>query len=744
VSPVHEAAFDLLESKLRSPQVRRGTVPRTALIATLNGEARATPVVFLSAGAGWGKTTLLAQWADESGRPFAWVSVDERDNDPIVLLTYVAAALDRVAPLDPAVFEALASPGTSVEGALVPRLGAVLATLKEPIVLVLDDLHLVENPRALDAIAALARHVAEDSQLVLSARGEPAVPLAVWRARGLAFEVGPDDLRMDADESGRLLNAAGVELAVGDVSELAERTEGWPGGLYLAALSARARGQGHSGIDGFGGSDRAVVDYLRAELLAYLPADEIRFLTRTAVLERMSGSLCDAVLESTGSAQALESLERSNLFLVPLDRERQWYRYHHLFKELLRSELERAEPELVNELLCRAADWCVANGQPEAAIGYAMEAGETERLAFLVEQHAQAVYQSGRVATVGRWFEWLEHRQALERNAGVAVLGAMVAAIHGGPAASDRWADAAENGVREGVLPDGSPSIDSWLAVLRAVRCRSGAARMCQDAAIAAESLARRSQFRSTALLCLGLARWLSGESEEADDLFADAVEEGLELEASEPVVVALGERAALAIERGAWVDAETLSGRALTIVRHARMTEYPTSILACAVAARVALHRGRAAQAGELMARAQRLRPRLTYALPHLAVQTRLELARACLTLADAAGAWTMLREVDAILRRQPDLGRLPAEVEELRSSLKTMHAHAPGASTLTAAELRVLPLLSTHLSFREIGDRVYLSRHTVKSHAAAIYRKLNVSSRDGAVERARELGLL
>ena len=173
-------------------------------------------------------------------------------------------------------------------------------------------------------------------------------------------------------------------------------------------------------------------------------------------------------------------------------------------------------------------------------------------------------------------------------------------------------------------------------------------------------------------------------------------------------------------------------------------MEEYPTSAFAYAVAARVALHRGDAERAQELLARAQRLRPRLTYALPYFAVQTRLELARAYLALADAGGAGTMLREIDAILRRQPDLGTLPAQVEELRASLKTMRADAPGASTLTEAELRLLPYLATHLSFREIGERLYLSRHTVKSHAMAIYRKLNVTSRNDAVERARELGLL
>ena len=245
-------------------------------------------------------------------------------------------------------------------------------------------------------------------------------------------------------------------------------------------------------------------------------------------------------------------------------------------------------------------------------------------------------------------------------------------------------------------------------------------------------------------LAVLALAQWLAGEVDQADDLLADAVEEGLELGADESAVVALAERAAFAIGRGEWVQAEEFVERALRVVRRTRLGEYPTSAFAFALAARVALHRGEIRRAHEFLARAQRLRPRLTYALPYFAVQTRLELARAYLTIADAGGAETMLREIDALLRRQPDLGTLRSQAEELRASLKTMRADAPGASTLTEAELRLLPYLATHLSFREIGERQYVSRNTVRSHAMAVYRKLNVTSRSGAVERARELGLL
>jgi LuxR family transcriptional regulator, maltose regulon positive regulatory protein len=590
----------------------------------------------------------------------------------------------------------------------------------------------------------LGRHVPAGSQLALSVRGDPPIPAAALRARGLARKVGPGDLRMDAEDAGRLLGAAGVDLPDAELAELVERAEGWPAGLYIAALSIRAGGARGKDPVAFVGSDRLVADYLRAELLAHLSQDEVHFLTRTAVLERMSGPLCDAVLESSGGAAMLEWLERSNLFLVPLDRDRQWYRYHHLFQELLRAEVEHDEPELLPALLARACEWCVANGQLEAAMGYAQEAGDVDRAAKLFEQCGPLVYQSGRVATTERWLAWLEAHGAMERNAAVAALGAAVASTWGRPAEAERLFDAAERASYDGSLPDGSASVDSWLALVRAQLCRRGVARMRVDAEYAVRTLARGSFNRPNAALQLAFSHWLAGEIDQADDLFADVAEEGLDMGALEAAALALGERAAIAIGRAAWVQAEELTERAVRMIRRARMEEYPTSAFVWAVAARVALHRKGAERAQEFLARAQRLRPRLTYAVPFFSIQTRLELARAYMALADAGGAATMLREIDAILRRQPDLGVLPAQVEELRASLKTLRVDAPGASTLTDAELRLLPYLATHLSFREIGERLYISRHTVKSQAMANYRKLNVSSRNGAVERARELGLL
>ena len=345
--------------------------------------------------------------------------------------------------------------------------------MDEDLVLVLDDLHLLDNPASLDAIEALTRHVSEGSQMALSARGRPALPLAAVRARGLALEIGPDDLRMDEAEARRLLSAGGLDLADDEIAELTEHAEGWPAGLYLAALSIRARGLRAKSATTFSGSDRLVSDYLRSELLAHLPADDVRFLTRTAVLERMSGPLCDAVLEQSGSAEILESLARSNLFVVPLDAHGEWYRYHHLFQEMLRADLARAEPDLEHSLLARATEWCEANGHPETAIGYAQQACDVDRVARLVERCALSAYQSGRVTTSEGWLHWLEHHGAFERNALVAVIGGVIATAQGRPEQAERLADAAEHAY-DRTLPDGSPTTLAWLCILRAQRCPRG------------------------------------------------------------------------------------------------------------------------------------------------------------------------------------------------------------------------------------------------------------------------------
>jgi LuxR family transcriptional regulator, maltose regulon positive regulatory protein len=735
-------AFDLFASKLRRPLMRPGTVRRSLLIERL---ARGDwgPIVSVVAPPGYGKTTLLSQWAERNGQAFAWVSVDEADNDPKVLLGYVAEALDAVEPIDGRVFDALASPASSVPGTVAPRLGSAFASMTTPVTLVLDDVHALRNPECRVAVSMLADHVPGGSRLALAGRDQPPLRVPRLRAEGKILEIGAGDLSLTLKETSALLRNADLALGEGEVAELHRRTEGWPAGLYLAALYLKEGGVlGRAGVS-FGGDDRLVSEYLEAEFLARISRRQRAFLTRTAVLERMCGPLCDEVLEREGSAEVLAGLARSNLLLVPLDRRGQWYRYHHLLRDTLLAGLERTEPGLIPVLRRRATAWCLRNGLPEQALEYSIAAGDAEAAAGLVQSlWLPALWQS-RVATVQRWFGWLEEHGKIRDHPMVAIGASITSALTGRPADAERWADVVDHWQQDAARPDDPAG--AWAVALQALLCRRGAQPMRADADEAARRFTALGTMIPAIPLFQGLARVLAGDPDSGDAYFEDAVTIGEQGAVLDVRAIAPCERALLAMARGQWDRAETFAAQAREVMRTAGVEESLATPLVCAVRARLALHRGDVAAARQELVIAQRIRPLLTYALPHLAVQARIELAHAHLSLADLAGARTLAREIDDLLNRRPGLGTLVDEAATLRDQLaKQDGSIVPGASSLTGAELRVLPLLSTYLPLPEIGKQLFLSPHTIKSHAKSIYRKLGASTRSEAVRRAREVGLL
>jgi LuxR family transcriptional regulator, maltose regulon positive regulatory protein len=736
------AAFEVLQSKLTVPRLRPGLVGRTGLVNRLRGDKRAR-VVSVTAPAGYGKTTLLAQWAAADPRPFAWVSLEERDNDPASLLTYLAAAADRIHPVDAAVFRGAASGAESMWTIGLPRLGGALAAIGEPIVLVLDDVHELSNRDCLDALEPIAQHLPEGSHLVLSGRAEDSLPLARLRAAGQLLEISAADLALTDAEARALLEGAGVDASVEEARALNERTEGWVAGLYLAALFAANAGPKE--LSSFHGDDRFVADYLRAEHLSQLSRTEIEFLTRTAILDRMSGPLCDEVLERSDSARRLESLEQANFFVVPLDHHREWYRYHHLFRDMLRAELDRLEPELAGVLHVRAASWCERNGMPEAAIEHASESADTEEVARLVSMFALPFYRSGRVVTVEGWLRRFDDSDVLLRFPAIAGFGAFVHALRGRPEQADRYWFALEHTEADGPLPDGSASPRSWAAVVRALLCRHGVERMEADARQALAELAQSSFWRPIALELLGVALLFAGDLEQAEEVLVETADEAAGAGAIYAGVVVHAELALLNLDRDDVERAESQLVAARALLEDQPIEEYVPAAIYLAAAARVALARGQAATARSLLVRAMRMRPQLTHAIPWFGVQTRIELARAHLAIGDVEGARTLSREAADVIGQRPELGTLRAQARKLHEQLANVATFEDGwASTLTAAELRLLPLLTTHLSFREIAERLYVSRNTVKSQAISVYRKLDASSRSEAIERALELGLV
>ena len=345
--------------------------------------------------AGYGKTTLLAQWAERNAQAFAWVSLDEGDNDPKVLLTYVAEALNAVEPIGQRVFDQLASPGSSVPDAIVPALGFGFSSMTSPVVLVLDNVHVLYDHDCWFALSVLADHVPVGSRLVLAGRDTLLFRIARPRAGSRTLEVGPSDLALTHEEASSLLRNAGVSVSEDDVAELHRQAEGWPAGLYLAALRLKEGGQVATEAAAFRGDDRLVSEYMESEFLARISDRQRVFLTRTAVLERMCGPLCEDVLDQPGAAATLAYLAQSNLLLVPLDSQGKWYRYHRLFRDMLLAELRRQEPELIPVLRRRAAGWCVRNDLPEEALEYSIAVGDVDTAAGLAGELGSAGLPAG-------------------------------------------------------------------------------------------------------------------------------------------------------------------------------------------------------------------------------------------------------------------------------------------------------------------------------------------------------------
>ena len=737
-------AFDLVVSKLRRPPSRPGTVRRSSLIERLARDDSG-PIVSVVAPAGYGKTTLLSQWAERNGQAVAWVSVDEADNDPKVLLTYIAEALDAVQPVGGRVFDALASPASSVPGSVVPRLGAAFSSMTTPVVLVLDDVHALHNSGCRAALSVLADHVPGGSRLAFAGRNEPPLRIARLRAEGRILEIGPGDLSLTCDEASSLLRDAEVALGADDVAELNRRTEGWPVGLYLAALCLREGGSLGTAAISIGGDHRFVSEYVESEFLARISQRQRAFLTQTAVLERMCGPLCEAVLDLRGSGTTLDDLARSNLLLVPLDQRGQWYRYHHLFRDVLLAQLHRLEPELIPVLQRRAAGWYLRNDLPEEALEYFIAAGDVDGAARLVEKLWLPTDRQGRTTTNQRWFRWLDDRGGIQGNPMLAIQAAMLAVMSGRPTEAGRWADMVDRWQYQDAARPDDPFTEAWAAVLRASLCRRGVGQMRADADEAVRKFAAENLVIPVATLLQGIARILSGDLDGGDASLADAVSAAEDVGSPEVLADAVCERSLVAMARNQWSRAESLAGQARIVSGEAGIGDIYTTPLVCAMQARVAWHRRDVPAVRQELVDAQRLRHLLTYALPHLAVQARIELTRVHLALADLAGARTLMGEIDELLKRRPGLGTLVGEAGTLRAQLaKERGASVPGASALTAAELRLLPLLATHLSFPEIAADLFLSPHTIKSEMKSIYRKLGASTRNRAVTRARELGLL
>ena len=531
----------ILTTKLYIPPARSQVVSRPRLIDRLT-EGLARKLIVVSSPAGYGKTTLLSQWVSRNELPAAWVSLDESDNDPQRFLTYVVSALQTI-DLGAGALSDLQSPQPLPTESILNSLINEVAETPRDFTLVLDDYHLIEARPIHDALAFLLDHLPPQMHLVIATRSDPPLPLSRLRGGGELTELRAADLRFTPDEAAAFLNQVmGLGLSAEDIAALETRTEGWIVGLQMAALSMQGRADTASFIQAFTGSHHFIIDYLVEEVLQRQSEHVRSFLLQTSILERLSGPLCDAVTGQEDGRGMLEALERGNLFVVPLDDKRLWYRYHHLFADVLQAHSMEEQPDRVPALHRRASEWYDHNGSPSDAVRHALAGEDFERAADLVELAVLAVFRSRQDATLIGWLRALPDELVRTRPM-LSVAYAWASMVGGEPEAAEshlrdaeRWLEAtADTGERpearsgEMVVVDkeGFRSLPAMIALLRAHQAQAVGdvpgivkyARRALDLSPEADHL-----WHGAAAAHLGLAYWTSGDLEAAYQTHADGL----------------------------------------------------------------------------------------------------------------------------------------------------------------------------------------------------------------------------
>jgi LuxR family maltose regulon positive regulatory protein len=713
-------------------------VQRLRLLGKL-GEVSA-PIVLLNAPSGYGKSVLIQQWAAQDPRPFLSLLLGDEHNDPAMLVGSIVAALEEIEPVPPEVGVALANPDPSIENVVLPRLGAALEQRQVPFVLVLDDFERINSSRSLAAVSIIMGRLPAASQIALATRTEPALGLGTIRAhRGLA-ELGREDLVMTKSECQELLAALGLVLSAKQLETMVRRTEGWPAALYLAGLALSEAPDLGKAISRFAGDDRFVVDYIRDEFLVQVSRRRLDFLRRASVLDRLSGQLCDSVLDRSGSATVLRDLSHSNMLLTPLDRRDEWFRFHPLFREMLRAELRRVEPEKEAELNRRASDWWVAEGDWDRAISHAVDGGDMGRAGELLWMGIPEYTTRGRNATV---IGWLDHlgEQSVATDAALSLTASYAYITQGAGGKTEHWAAVAAGLVEREEPSDKKNVLTAGLALIEGALARDGVEAIADRTAIAAEMLPDDSPWMSMCRLIEGVGLHLRGLRGGAHEKLVDGARRGA-VGAPNVQVLCLSQLALLAIEEDDWTLADVLASQARAQVDRSGLGDYPMMALALAVSAVVRSRTGRLEEAAADLRRGLGLLEQLDEFPPWYEGETWVALARTAARLDDAPSATRMLGEAARVLKLTPDAIVLGEWIEQTALAIDTVSTSA--IRDLTPAELRVLQFLPTHLSFPEIAGQVFVSPNTVKTQAQGVYRKLGVTSRRAAVEEARAAGLL
>ncbi|MGF1470275.1 MAG: LuxR C-terminal-related transcriptional regulator [Rubrobacteraceae bacterium] len=747
--PAPSSPAIVLEPKLQLPALHFEQLARP-WVGKFIEEASRRKLTLISAPAGYGKTTLLVQWrrAEDAGVPFAWVSLDEQDNDPVRLWRHIVEALRRVVLTEnfgEDVLTAIGAMGHGLAAAKLPLLINELATLSHRVVLVLDDYQFVTENDCHELLAFFVDYLPENIHLIISTRSDPPLPLGRMRARGEMNEVRADQLAFSKTEADRLLNERmDLDLEPDDIRRLWNRTEGWPAALYLAALSLQNREDRRAFVESFEGGSGYIVDFLSQEVFADLDEDTREFLLKTSVLRRMTGPLCDAVVGREGSEMLLRELARSNLFVVSLDGRQGWYRYHHLFSEMLFYELRNSRPELVPLLHDRAREW-LENGEFfDSAIHHALAGADYECVAALISRHWLAYIAAGQTSTIERWLAALP-QEMVARHATLALAKAWISVLHGRREECERWLKLVEDRAGEAPPSSGPVSVEMGVALLQAIYSFGGV----QNGADAGRRAAALDPEQTSPLagwvrLALGNGLYCSGEISQS----RKPAEEALELLGTDEPVLRNGVLfllSSVAVEERRPEEAESHAREAGALVDRFGLQKIPQATLAPIALGRALAEQGRLDEARLELESGLTERGKFSGLSPWPDFLGLLTLAKVRFARGDRSAAREALADARSILEDFPDAKMFHDRLEHVERKLRTRSSRPGGLNEeLTGRELDVVGLLAGELSTRQMGELLYLAPSTVRTHVKSIYRKLGVSSRGQAVQEARARGII
>jgi len=705
---------------------------RTRLVEGLLS-ARSARVVVLEAPAGYSKTTTVRLWEEADRRPFAWVRCEPRHNDPAVLVETVVESLGEIG-VDSVVMEELNSPVPDL-GLLLKRIGAALEAVG-PLVLFIDDAHLLDSDGAWQVLYSLIVDLPSGSQLAVASRGRPGLPLGRLRARGELYEVGMNDLALTRRESRELL--AGLDLELGErADEIHERAEGWPAAMYLAGLAIRQGGDAQPESAKFDGGDRVVVEYFRDEFFQEMPEEQARFLYMTSIVEELNGPLCDALTDQKNSLSVLRALSAENALIVPLDRADTTFRYHHLFRDMLRSELQVREPDAVADLQRRAAVWFAENGDIARGTDHAILAGDIDLTGAYIWLDIRHIMARGRIATLDRWFEAIGDEQVSRIPALILARGYRELGMGYGDA-SYYWLSVAERQIDE------DSHVYGERFILRATIGSEGPQAMLADAERAIELLDPASpwlvharQFRALGL-CLG-------DRDGAIEAMREVAREAVVAESPVVQVMTQSQIALAELDRGNVEKAYEVIIRARDAVERNGLGILRVMSLAYAVLALVRAELGQLERASRDLDTSRRVGEGMVDFVGWHEAEVALSRCRTLLKTGQFDLAAAELRDAEAATERFPGSPVIERWIAACRARLGTgSESGTVEELNLTKAEIRTLQFLPSHHSFRAIGERLYLSQNTIKTQANSLYRKLGVNSRAEAVMEGRRLGLL